>query len=107
LAITLPAYRLPRQISGLLDEARSGPRRATLPAPMPDLKSREKIMAYLLGEIQTIDKGSDFYGVGFSILDRNGTPVVSFGYLDGGDAVKAHSLIKQAISEAKYVASPG
>ncbi len=64
-------------------------------------------MAYLLGEIQTIDKGSDFYGVGFSILDRNGMPVVSFGYLDGGDAVKAHSLIKQAISEAKYVASPG
>ena len=63
-------------------------------------------MAYLLGEIQTIDKGSDF-GVGFSILDRNGTPVVSFGYLDGGHAVKAYSLIKQAISEAKYIASPG
>jgi hypothetical protein len=59
---------------------------------------------YRVGEIQTIDRGSDFYGVGFSILNRNGAPVVTFGYLDGGDAVKAHALVEKAIAEAKFVA---
>ncbi len=61
---------------------------------------------YRLGEIQTIDRGTDFYGVGFSILNRNGAPVVTFGYLDGGDAVKARGLIEKAIAEAKFVAPP-
>ena len=61
---------------------------------------------YRLGEIQTIDRGTDFYGVGFSILNRNGATVVTFGYLDGGDAVKARALIEKAIAEAKFVAPP-
>jgi hypothetical protein len=61
---------------------------------------------YRLGEIQTIDRGTDFYGVGLSILNRNGAPVVTFGYLDGGDAVKARGLIEKAIAEAKFVAPP-
>jgi hypothetical protein len=42
----------------------------------------------------------------FSILNRSGARVVTFGYLDGGDAVKTRSFIEKAIVEAKYVASP-
>ena len=63
-------------------------------------------MIYRMGDIQTIESGRDFYGVGFSILNQHGTPIVSFGYLDGGDAVKAHALIAQAIAAAKFVAPP-
>ena len=65
-------------------------------------------MKYRLTEIQvTTHAGLDFSGVGFNILDEHGAPIVTFGYLDPGDAVKARKLVEGAIAEAKLVASAG
>jgi hypothetical protein len=50
------------------------------------------IMQYRLGEIQMVRHGlgtHTFDGVGFNIQQENGVPIVTFGYLDPADAVKA------------------
>ena len=66
----------------------------------------EGTVKYRLGEIQVTAHASlDFRGVGFNILDEHGAPIVTFGYLDPGDAVKARNLIEGAIAEAKLIAS--
>lgn len=62
-------------------------------------------MKYRLAEVQVID-GHDFHGMGFDILDEHGASIVTFGYLDSGDAVKAHQLVERAIAEAKLVFAP-
>lgn len=65
-------------------------------------------MTYRLSEVQSVSgDGGFFRGVGFNILDEHGAPIVTFGYLDGGDAVKARMLVEQAIGQAKLIASPG
>jgi hypothetical protein len=65
-------------------------------------------MKYRVGEVQSVSGDDGFFlGVGFSIVNEDGAPIVTFGYLDGGDAVKARMLVEQAIAQAKLIASPG
>jgi hypothetical protein len=61
---------------------------------------------YRLGEIQTVQHGmgtSTFEGIGFSILNENEGPIVTFGYLDPVDAAAARTLIADAVSKAELV----
>jgi len=68
----------------------------------------EHHMKYRLGEIETVsDAGLDFQGIGFKVLDENGATIVSFGYLDPGDAVKARNFVAGAIAEAKMIKTAG
>ena len=65
-------------------------------------------MKYRLGQVQsTMDSQGSFAGSGFSILDANGAPIVTFGYLDPRVAATARNLIERAIESAALIASAG
>ena len=53
-------------------------------------------MKYRVGEVQNVTDGRDTH-VGFSIF-THGAPIVTFSYLDRADAVKARTLVEQAIA---------
>jgi len=63
-------------------------------------------MKHRLGEIQSTDLGASV-GVGFNILNQNGAPIVTFGYLNPTDAEKAWGLIQKAIVNAVLIAAAG
>ena len=54
-------------------------------------------MKYRVGEVQNVTDGRDAH-VGFSLLNTHGAPIVTFSYLDRADAVKARTLVEQAIA---------
>ena len=63
-------------------------------------------MKYRLSQIQSTqdDRGS-FAGVGFSIVNERGLPIVTFGYLDQAKATNARALIEKAIVDAALIAA--
>jgi|KBSSwiStaDraftv2_1062776.scaffolds.fasta_scaffold5940008_1 hypothetical protein len=54
-------------------------------------------MKYRVGEVQNVTDGRDAH-VGFSIFNSHGESIVTFSYLDRADAVKARTLVEQAIA---------
>ncbi len=65
-------------------------------------------MMYQLSEIQmTQDSRHAFEGVGFKILNEDGTPIATFGYLDPIDAARARGLIEKAIVHAVLITDAG
>jgi hypothetical protein len=65
-------------------------------------------MTYQLSEVQVTQDGrGTFEGVGFDILNEDGAPVVTFGYLDPIDAARARGLIEKAIVDAVLITRAG
>jgi len=63
-------------------------------------------MKYRLSQIQsTQDDRACFAGVGFSIVNERGLPIVTFGYLDQAKATNARALIEKAIVDAALIAA--
>jgi hypothetical protein len=60
-----------------------------------------------LTSIPTRDDRGSFAGVGFSIVNEHGEPIVTFGYFDPTDAANARALIEQAIVGAALIAAAG
>ena len=65
-------------------------------------------MKYRLSQVQsTRDDRLAFGGVGFSVVNERGAPIVTFGYLDEAQATKARALIEKAIVDAALIAPAG
>jgi hypothetical protein len=65
-------------------------------------------MKYRLSQVQsTRDDRLAFAGVGFSVVNERGAPIVTFGYLDEAQATKARALIEKAIVDAALIAPAG
>ena len=65
-------------------------------------------MMYQLSEVQAMqDSRGAFEGVAFNILNENGAPIVTFGYLDPIDAARARGLIEKAIVDAVLITVAG
>ncbi len=63
-------------------------------------------MKYRLSQVQLArDDRAGFAGVGFSIVNERGLPIVTFGYLDQGKATNARALIEKAIVDATLIAA--
>jgi hypothetical protein len=55
----------------------------------------------------TRDDRLAFAGVGFSVMNERGPPIVIFGYLDQAKATNARALIEKAIVDAALIAAAG
>ena len=65
-------------------------------------------MKYRLSQVQsTRDDRLAFAGVGFSVMNERGAPIVTFGYLDQRKATDAGGLIEKAIVDAALIAAAG
>jgi hypothetical protein len=65
-------------------------------------------MKYRLSQVQsTRDDRLAFAGVGFSVMNERGAPIVTFGYLDQAKATNARALIEKAIVDAALIAAAG
>ena len=63
-------------------------------------------MKYRLSQVQsTQDDRASFAGVGFSIVNERGLPIVTFGYRDHAKATDARALIEKAIVGAALIAT--
>ena len=54
-------------------------------------------MNHRMGEVKDVSDGRDPH-FGFSILDVHNAPIVTFSFLDRGEAAKARGLVELAIA---------